>query len=103
MVEHACHHEVHKIRDLLRSMIKSRCSGHYYRARARESEHVAEVDRTQRSLTWDQNQPSLLFQRDIGRSLDQRSAPTIAQMFDSFRVTPAAAQPPATPVPPPSH
>src|SRR6266852_1290286 len=71
LIEHPAHHEVHEIRDLLRPMIEPRRCRHDDSAGARETKHVAEVNRAERSFAGYENKLAAFFESDIGRPLDQ--------------------------------
>src|SRR5215216_6255105 len=76
MIQHSRYDEIDQIGYFPRTVIEGWRGRHYDRARPCEPEHVAEVNRAQRRLAWNENELAALFERYIRRSFDQRPRST---------------------------
>ena len=71
VIKNTKHEMVDECLDGLRSMIKTRTGGNNVRARARQTQHVFQVNRVVRGFSRNDDEPAILFQGNVGGSMDQ--------------------------------
>src|SRR6266542_279157 len=71
MVEDTKDQVINKRFDSLRPVVKAGTGWNYVSARARQSQHILEVNRIVRGFAWHQYQSAPLLERHVCRAMDQ--------------------------------